>query len=70
MGQVVYAIHHEMAYTLEDLLLRRTGIGLLGYPGEDVVRLVAAVAADELGWDRERVTAEIASASKRMKLPE
>ena len=70
LGQVVYAIRHEMAHTLEDLLLRRTGIGLLGYPGEAIVSQVAEVAAGEFGWDKERVAAEIASASKRLKLPE
>ena len=34
LSQVLYAIHNEMARTLADILLRRTGIALLGHPGE------------------------------------
>lgn len=70
LGQVIYAIRKEMAYHLDDILLRRTGIGLLGYPGDEVMNLVAKAAARELGWDDQRLKTEIDSATKLMKLPD
>ncbi|MEJ2484613.1 MAG: FAD-dependent oxidoreductase [Anaerolineales bacterium] len=69
LGQVVYAIRNEMALTLKDILLRRTGIGLLGYPGEEVVRKVADVAAEELNWSEARKKTEIDAVTKVLKLP-
>jgi glycerol-3-phosphate dehydrogenase len=69
LGQVVYAIRNEMALTLKDILLRRTGIGLLGYPGEEVVRKVADVAAEELNWSEARKKTEIDAVTKELKLP-
>jgi glycerol-3-phosphate dehydrogenase len=70
LGQVVYAIRNEMAFNLKDILLRRTGIGLLGYPGEEVVKQVASLAAEELNWNDEQTKSEIDSVSMLMKLPE
>ena len=51
LAEVVYAIRQEMARTLSDIVMRRTGIGTLGNPGEDVLRKVAQIAAKELQWD-------------------
>lgn len=50
-AQVVYAVRHEMAKTLSDIVLRRTGIGTLGHPGKEVLAKVADIAQKELGWD-------------------
>jgi glycerol-3-phosphate dehydrogenase len=49
-AEVLYAVRHEMALTLEDVVFRRTGIGTLGDPGEAVIARVAAIMAGELGW--------------------
>ena len=70
LAQVVYAIEHEMAVTLKDILLRRTGIGTLGNPGEKVVAKIAEIAARELKWSPERKKSEILEAEKAFKLPE
>jgi len=70
LGQVVYAIRNEMAFTLKDILLRRTGIGLLGYPGDEVIQKVANVASDELNWSEERKKSEIDSVTKVLNLPQ
>ena len=43
VAQVVYAIRNEMAKTLTDILLRRTGIGTLGHPGKEVVKKIDEV---------------------------
>jgi glycerol-3-phosphate dehydrogenase len=55
---IVHAVRREMAVTLSDVLLRRTGIGSAGYPGDAVVDACAQVMADACGWDRARVTQE------------
>ncbi len=69
LAQVAYAVRHEMAQTLNDILLRRTGLGTLGHPGEEVLQAVLAVAARELGWDRARQEEELARARAALRVP-
>jgi glycerol-3-phosphate dehydrogenase len=69
LAEVVYAIRQEMARTLSDIVVRRTGIGTLGNPGEDVLRKVAAIAARELQWDKNRVEQEISDTLNLLTLP-
>jgi glycerol-3-phosphate dehydrogenase len=40
LAEVVYAIEEEMAKTLKDIFLRRTGLGTLGHPGNDIIQKV------------------------------
>jgi glycerol-3-phosphate dehydrogenase len=60
-AEVVYTIRHEMACTLADVVIRRTGIGSAGHPGAAMVTAAARVAAEELGWDADRRDREIAA---------
>ena len=69
-AQAVYAIRNEMALTLKDILFRRTGIGALGYPGDDKIARIADLAANELDWDDERKDREINDAKKLFELPD
>jgi glycerol-3-phosphate dehydrogenase len=69
LAQVAYAVNEEMAFTLNDILFRRTGIGTLGHPGKDVLKKVADTAAKILGWDASRKKAEIDSAEKIFRKP-
>jgi glycerol-3-phosphate dehydrogenase len=69
-AQAVYAIRNEMALTLKDILFRRTGIGALGYPGDDKIARIADLAANELDWDDERKDREISDAKELFKLPD
>ncbi|HOX16555.1 MAG TPA: glycerol-3-phosphate dehydrogenase/oxidase, partial [Smithellaceae bacterium] len=69
LAEVTYAIHNEMARTLSDIVMRRTGIGTLGNPGDDVLQRVAALAARELNWDAERIKREILLTTDLLKLP-
>ncbi len=69
LAQVVYAIRNEMAHSLTDIILRRTGIGTLGNPGTAVLNSVAEVAASELGWDDARREAEVDEAVNTLELP-
>ncbi len=69
LAQAVYAVRHEMARTLTDIVLRRTGMATLGHPGEPALRQVAAAAAPELGWDEARIDEEVQAAGKALALP-
>ncbi len=70
-AQVAYAVDHEMALTLEDVVFRRTGLGTLGFPGEAALARATALMAARLGWDerecvrqRESVRARLAAMSQ------
>lgn len=69
LAQAVYAARHEMALTLKDIVLRRTGIATLGNPGEAVLRKVAETVAGELGWDEDRVEREVEETNAFLKIP-
>lgn len=55
-AEVIYAIRHEMALTLEDVLFRRTGIGSIGKPKESVLQKIIELMAVELKWTPEEVS--------------
>jgi len=69
LAAAAHAVRAEMARTLNDILFRRTGLGNVGHPGEDVLLRVSDLAARELGWDDSRRCAEMASAEQALKLP-
>jgi glycerol-3-phosphate dehydrogenase len=60
-AQVVEAVRNEMAMTLEDVVLRRTGLGSTGYPGDEAVLKFESILRDELGWTSARVGDELQS---------
>lgn len=70
IAQAVYAIRNEMALTLKDILIRRTGVGTLGNPGDEKIVKLADLAAKELNWDIARREREIREAKELFKLPE
>jgi glycerol-3-phosphate dehydrogenase len=49
-----------MALTLEDMVMRRTGIGQFGRPDAGVLEKVADLMAAQLGWSEEKKAREIA----------
>ncbi|MBN9591169.1 MAG: glycerol-3-phosphate dehydrogenase/oxidase [Alphaproteobacteria bacterium] len=49
-AQILFAVREEMALTLGDVILRRTGIGQLGAPSPTVLETVSRLMAEELGW--------------------
>jgi len=60
-AQVLFAVRQEMALTLEDVVMRRTGIGQLGAPIRETLDAVSQLMASELGWNEDRRAREIAS---------
>lgn len=60
-AQVLFGVRHEMARTLPDVLLRRTGLGTLGKPGDAVLARVADIVAQELQWASDRKQKELSN---------
>jgi glycerol-3-phosphate dehydrogenase len=61
-AEVVWAVRHEMARTVEDVLARRTRALFLNAGAADVMAPgVARLMARELGWDESRQSAETAA---------
>jgi glycerol-3-phosphate dehydrogenase len=56
---VLQAINEEMAHTLADVVVRRTGLGAAGYPGEAVAADIARRMQQALGWTDQRRMSEI-----------
>jgi glycerol-3-phosphate dehydrogenase len=63
-AEIVYVIRNEMAIRLTDIVIRRTGLGAAGHPGEEAVRACARIAAQELGWNPARTAEEIAAVDR------
>ena len=63
-AEVIYAIRHEMAVRLSDIVIRRLALGAAGHPGAATVRAAADIAAAELRWDPARVATEIAEVNR------
>lgn len=59
-AQALYAIQQELAFSLADVLVRRTGIGLSRCLGLDCAPTAARLLARHAGWDEERASREVA----------
>jgi len=60
-AELILAARKEMAPTLADIVIRRTPIGALGYPGDEALARAAAIVGAELRWSDERRREEIAA---------
>ncbi|HSZ74898.1 MAG TPA: glycerol-3-phosphate dehydrogenase C-terminal domain-containing protein, partial [Rhizomicrobium sp.] len=58
-AQILFAIREEMAQTLDDVVMRRTGLGQLGAPPTETLLRATSIMAAELGWNAERCAHEI-----------
>ena len=64
IAEAVFALRHEQARSLADVLMRRTRLGLLAGrelcdPDRSATSRVARAMGDELGWDPARVASEL-----------
>ncbi|SFF34156.1 glycerol-3-phosphate dehydrogenase [Fontimonas thermophila] len=58
-GELRWAARHEAVVHLDDLLLRRTRLGLVSaHGGEAWLMRILDICREELGWDADRCTAE------------
>jgi glycerol-3-phosphate dehydrogenase len=60
-AELVWAVRYEMARTLEDAVIRRTPLGVLGCPSDAALESAAAIVGGELDWTDERRREEIAA---------
>ena len=58
-AEIVRAVRAEMAVTLADAVVRRTGAGAGGHPGQEAAKAAAAIMAGELGWSAAQVAREL-----------
>jgi glycerol-3-phosphate dehydrogenase len=58
-AEVIHAVRHEMALALDDVVFRRTDLGVGRRPTRDDLELCARLMAAELGWDAERERSEV-----------
>ena len=56
---VAHAIREEMAHTLSDVVVRRTGLGAAGYPGDAIATDIANRMQMVAGWSDERKRSEL-----------
>jgi glycerol-3-phosphate dehydrogenase len=61
---ITHAIRSEMAQTLIDIAVRRTGVGVAAHPGEAVATEYANAMQKELGWTGERKRRELESLTR------
>jgi glycerol-3-phosphate dehydrogenase len=61
VAQLHHAVGEELAVSLQDVLLRRTGIGLSACQGQDCAEAIAARMAELRGWSARRLDAELAA---------
>jgi glycerol-3-phosphate dehydrogenase len=61
----VHAINNEMAWTLSDVVFRRTDLATGGYPGDSAIRACAEMMAGRLGWDEQEIRKQINSVVQR-----
>ena len=62
-SEIEFIIRNERIVHIDDLVLRRTAIALLGELTRDLLRELAEIAAGVLGWPAERIDSEIKRAT-------
>lgn len=58
-AELLFAARYEMVSSLQDVVMRRTGLGTVGYPGSAVLARAAAIVSEDLGWSASKVSEEI-----------
>jgi glycerol-3-phosphate dehydrogenase len=57
-AEILYAVRHEMAQKLDDVVFRRTEIGTSGFPGLNCIQFMANTMGSEMGWGLTRIEQE------------
>jgi glycerol-3-phosphate dehydrogenase len=63
-AELILAARKEMAPTLADIVIRRTPLGALGYPGDEALARAASIVGTELKWSEDRRREEIAAVQR------
>jgi glycerol-3-phosphate dehydrogenase len=62
--EIKFLVSHEQVIHLDDLILRRTVMGLLGHVNRPLLEELAEIVGAELDWSQEEIRVEIERASK------
>jgi glycerol-3-phosphate dehydrogenase len=63
-AEIIHAVREEMAQTLADVVVRRTGLGSGGHPGKKALEACAKIMAKDKDWNKTRIKDEIDSVDK------
>ncbi|GMR06850.1 MAG: glycerol-3-phosphate dehydrogenase/oxidase [Gammaproteobacteria bacterium] len=58
-AEIIYSVRNEMAFSLSDVVFRRTGIGSAGHPGKALLENIADLLAKELTWSEQTKQQEV-----------
>ncbi len=59
IAEVEYNLRNTMPQTLSDVIFRRTELGAVGHPGDEVLQLCARIMGESLGWSPQQQQAEV-----------
>ena len=60
LREVIFLVQHEKICHLDDFVLRRTMLGMLGRVNREMIDELARILGNALGWDEEQKAAEVA----------
>jgi glycerol-3-phosphate dehydrogenase len=66
-AEVRYAVNHEMAVHLDDVVMRRTDLAAGSHPGRAALLASAAEMGRQLAWSAERLHQELAAAERNLR---
>ena len=65
-AEIRYAVHHEMAVHLDDVVMRRTDLAAGSHPGRAALLATGAEMGRQLSWSAERLHQEIAATERNL----
>ncbi len=60
LREIIFLVQHEKIFHLDDFVLRRSMLGMLGRVTREMIEELARVLGNELGWNEEQKAAEVA----------
>ncbi len=67
-AEILYVIKNEYAVKLEDIVLRRTGLGNLDIPSDGTVKKIAEILKNELNYEKDVIENEIKETLNRFSI--
>jgi glycerol-3-phosphate dehydrogenase len=58
--EIAFLVQHEKIFHLDDFVLRRSMLGMLGHLNREMIDDLAGIFSNTLGWDAEQRAAEVA----------
>ena len=58
--EIAFLVQHEKIFHLDDFVLRRSMLGMLGHLNREMIDELAGIFSNTLGWDAEQRAAEVA----------